>query len=611
MNQVADKKLKHIRIAKLAFAAATAASFGMTAAHAAPAAGWTETRTKGFLPLVQQGESSSTAGAPAASTAAAAAAATEMAPGESVDIVLGLNLRNEAQLDQYLHDLHTPGSPHYKQFLTSAQFAAQYAPTDQQVASVVAHLRQAGFVNIVVAPNRLLVSASGTAATVKSAFRTTLKRFTRNGRNVYANTDAAQVPNAISGIVGAVLGLQNVELMHTGAGSKPQGNTSNLTIPAGASAVPHYPTEFSSLYGGDGTPTASQTTVGIISEGDLSQTVSDLNTFAANNGLGTISSSVVQTGPSGSSYTDTSGTVEWNLDSQSIVGAAGGSVKQVVFYVAPSMSLTAITAAYNKAVSDNVAKVINVSLGVCESSAYSTGSQATDDTIFKQAIAQGQTFSVSAGDHGAYECASGTPSRSTYTVSEPATSPYVIAVGGTTLFTNTSTNAYNSEIVWNDPSWQPGTVWSTGGGYSKYEAAPSWQSSSLTGSTKRALPDVGFDADLRTGAILVVNGQTSDTLWGSGYLNNEGGTSLAAPIFTGIWARLQSANNNALGFPASSIYKYFPSNAALVHDVTSGNNGSGTYGYKAKAGWDATTGFGSVNISKLNTFIQSTSDFAR
>ncbi|WP_175732886.1 S53 family peptidase [Burkholderia ambifaria] len=611
MNQVADKKQKHIRIVKLAFAAAAAASFGMTAVHAAPAAGWTETRTKGFLPLVQQGESSSTAGAPAASTAAAAAAAIEMAPGESVDIVLGLNLRNEAQLDQYLRDLHTPGSPHYKQFLTPAQFAAQYAPTDQQVASVVAHLRKAGFVNVVVAPNRLLVSASGTAATIKSAFRTTLKRFTHNGRSVYANTDAAQVPNAIGGIVGAVLGLQNVELMHTGAGSKPQGNTSNLTIPAGASAVPHNPTEFSSLYGGDGTPTASQTTVGIISEGDLSQTVSDLNTFAANNGLGTISSSVVHTGPSGSSYTDTSGTVEWNLDSQSIVGTAGGSVKQVLFYVAPSMTLTAITAAYNKAVSDNVAKVINVSLGVCESSAYSTGSQATDDTIFKQAVAQGQTFSVSAGDHGAYECASGKPSRSTYTVSEPATSPYVIAVGGTTLFTNTSTNAYNSEIVWNDPSWQSGTVWSTGGGYSKYEAAPSWQSSTLTGSTKRALPDVGFDADLRTGAILVVNGQTSDTLWGSGYLNNEGGTSLAAPIFTGIWARLQSANNNALGFPASSIYKYFPSNAALLHDVTSGNNGSGTYGYNAKAGWDATTGFGSVNISKLNTFIQSTSDFAR
>lgn len=112
-------------------------------------------------------------------------------------------------------------------------------------------------------------------------------------------------------------------------------------------------------------------------------------------------------------------------------------------------------------------------------------------------------------------------------------------------------------------------------------------------------------------ATLLLVGPDVRHAGGSGYLNNEGGTRLAAPIFAGIWARLQSANDNALGFPASSIYTYFPSNAALLHDVTSGNNGSGTYGYKAKAGRDATTGFGSVNISKLNTFIQGTSDFAR
>jgi pseudomonalisin len=605
MKRISNKTHRHLSI--LALAAAATAAFGTSSAHAADA-GWTETRTKGFLPLVQINQNSRAAGGAAAS---AAAAAVELAPGESIDVVLGLNLRDEGQLDTFLHDLHTPGSPRYRQYLTPEQFAARYAPTEQQVAAVVAHLRKAGFVNVVVAPNRLLVSASGTAATVKSAFRTSLKRFNKDGRSVYANTDAAQVPNAIGGVVSAVLGLQNVEVMHTGATSKPQGNTSNLTIPAGASAVPHNPVEFSSIYGGASTPSAAQTTVGIITEGDLTQTLADLGTFAANNALGTISTSVVKTGSSGSSYTDTKWTTEWNLDSQSIVGAAGGSVQQIVFYDAPSMSLAAITAAYNKAVTDNVAKVINVSLGVCEASAHSAGSQATDNTIFKQAVAQGQTFSVSAGDHGAYECAGGAPSRSTYTVSEPATSPYVIAVGGTTLFTNTSNNAYNSEIVWNDPSWEPGTVWSTGGGFSKYERAPAWQPSSLTGSTTRALPDIGFDADLRTGAILVLNGKTSDTLWGAGYLNNEGGTSLAAPIFTGIWARLQSANGNALGFPAASIYEYFPSNAAVLHDVTSGNNGSGGYGYKAKAGWDPVTGFGSVDIAKLNTFIQSTPDFAR
>ncbi|MCX4161745.1 MULTISPECIES: protease pro-enzyme activation domain-containing protein [Paraburkholderia] len=606
MNQISVKTKQRNARLTMAIAVAMAAAFGAATAHAADG-GWTETKTKGFLPLVQQ------QAATAASTdvASAAASAVDLAPGETIDVLLGLNLRNETQLDTFLRDLHTPGSPQYHRFVTTEQFAAQYAPTQQQVDAVVAHLRKAGFVNIVVAPNRLLVSASGTAATVKAAFRTGLKGFSKNGRHVYANTDAAQVPNALGSIVGSVLGLQNVELMHTGA-SQPEGDTSNLTIPSGAAAVPHNPTEFSSIYDAGTTPTASQTTVGIISEGNLTQTVSDLNTFAANNGLGTISSSVVKTGSSGSSYTDTSGTVEWNMDSQAIVGAAGGSVQKVVFYDAPAMTLSAITAAYNRVVTDNVAKVINVSLGVCESSAHSQGSQATDDTIFKQAVAQGQTFSVSAGDHGAYECAGGSPSRSTYTVSEPATSPYVIAVGGTTVFTQASnTGTYNSEIVWNDPSWQPGTVWSTGGGFSAYESAPSWQSSSLTGSTKRGLPDVGFDADLRTGAILVVSGQTSDTLWGSGYLNNEGGTSLAAPIFTGIWARLESANGNNLGFPASSIYQYFPSNASVVNDVTSGNNGSGGYGYNAKAGWDATTGFGSIDISNLNAFIQKTPDFAQ
>ena len=280
----------------MAIAVAMAAAFGAATAHAADG-GWTETKTKGFLPLVQQ------QAATAASTdvASAAASAVDLAPGETIDVLLGLNLRNETQLDTFLRDLHTPGSPQYHRFVTTEQFAAQYAPTQQQVDAVVAHLRKAGFVNIVVAPNRLLVSASGTAATVKAAFRTGLKGFSKNGRHVYANTDAAQVPNALGSIVGSVLGLQNVELMHTGA-SQPEGDTSNLTIPSGAAAVPHNPTEFSSIYDAGTTPTASQTTVGIISEGNLTQTVSDLNTFAANNGLGTISSSVVKTGSSGSSY---------------------------------------------------------------------------------------------------------------------------------------------------------------------------------------------------------------------------------------------------------------------------------------------------------------------
>lgn len=308
-------------------------------------------------------------------------------------------------------------------------------------------------------------------------------------------------------------------------------------------------------------------------------------------------------------------------------------MQKVVFYNAPDDAQTDqallddISNAFNRAVSDNVAKVINVSLGWCETDSDASSIRSADNNIFKQAVAQGQTFSVSSGDEGAYECSTsrvsgvgGVPNTTHYSVSAPASSPYVIAVGGTTLYTSGSTWA--NETVWNEGLQAIGyydnegdydstkRLWATGGGYSTVEAAPSWQSSSVTGtSSGRALPDIAFDAASSTGAILYYNGSTTD---GSGNPNQVGGTSLASPIFVGIWARLQSANGNALGFPAASLYQYFPSNASLLHDVTSGNNGSGSYkGFAAATGWDGSTGFGSIDISKLYSFIKSHSDFAR
>jgi pseudomonalisin len=71
---------------------------------------------------------------------------------------------------------------------------------------------------------------------------------------------------------------------------------------------------------------------------------------------------------------------------------------------------------------------------------------------------------------------------------------------------------------------------------------------------------------------------------------------------------LQSNNSNTLPFPAAAFYSYFSksANAGLLHDVTSGNNGSGstTPGYTAVAGWDAATGFGSFDTAKLDAFLK-------
>ncbi|MFJ2990316.1 protease pro-enzyme activation domain-containing protein [Collimonas sp. NPDC087041] len=603
--------------------------FASLSVHAAVAdtSTWVATKTQAFLPQVQANQKSLAADA---SVATPAASAVQLAQGEQVHVTLSLNLRNEAKLDKFLQDLHTPGTASYGKFLKPAQFAALYAPTEKDVAAVVAHLSKSGFVNIRISPNRQLVFADGTAATVQTAFRTSLKRFQQDGRNVFANTDAAQVPAALGNIVGSVLGLQNVAVAQTHHRWIPN-TEGSVALQAKAKAkpsatpvaTPHSPAQFPSIYNAGSTPTASNTTVAIISEGNIDPTITDLGTFTSANGFATVNTSVVQTGPAGSDYSDTSGQVEWNLDSQTITGTSGGAVQQLIFYASPDMNFSSITASYNQAVSDNLAKVINVSLGGCESDTHSDGTQAADDNVFKQAVAQGQTFSISTGDAGTYNCqtssisgAPGVPkNKSTYDVSEPASSPYVIAVGGTTLYT--TSGAYSSETVWNEGLSAIGVydangdsdptkrLWATGGGYSKYEAAPSYQSGVIAaGKTTRGLPDIAFDAASASGATIYYNGQTGTV----------GGTSLAAPIFTGTWARLQSANGNALGFPAASFYKYFPlaANAALLHDVTSGTNGaSSSYGYKAAKGWDATTGFGSLNIANLNTFIHNTSDFAR
>src|SRR3546814_5675628 len=97
--------------------------------------------------------------------------------------------------------------------------------------------------------------------------------------------------------------------------------------------------------------------------------------------------------------TDTSGTPEWDLDSQDIVAMSGG-VSKLIFYAANSLSNSDLTAAFNRVVSDKQAQVVNVSLGECETSAYQDGSMAADDQILALGVAPGQTFSISTGEIG-------------------------------------------------------------------------------------------------------------------------------------------------------------------------------------------------------------------
>ena len=144
----------------------------------------------------------------------------------------------------------------------------------------------------------------------------------------------------------------------------------------------------------------------------------------------------------------------------------------------------------------------------------------------------------------------------------PASSPLVVAVGGTTLNLYNDGN-FNSEIAWS------GSV----GGTSKYESMPTFQTSyGLTGN-KRQVPDVSYDANPTTGFSVYCNSQ-----W-----YRMGGTSAGAPQWAAIYALGHSANNAYLYARAKTAY------ATYFRDITSGSNNNNT----ATLGYDLITGLGS------------------
>ena len=476
-----------------------------------------------------------------------------LATSQPMHIEVALKLRNPAQLHTFLATARTSTLSMVQHKMSHQQFVDNYSPTADQANQVAAWLTAAGFTHVHIASNRLMVSADGRADTAQAAFKTSFTKVrTKEGRMAFMNNSGVQIPAALQDSVLSVIGLQSVHQAHTFAKPMQAGYTTQAV-------TGHNPTEFSSIYGGNGVATAAGVPVGIVTQGKITQTITDLNTFTSQNGLATVTTQTVNT--NGTS-TDTSGLGEWSLDSQDVVGMAGGQVGSLIFYNIPTLSNANLTADFNTIVNANATKIINVSLGECETSAQGDGSAAAQDQIFQQAVAQGQTFSISTGDSGADECGDGG-----VTPSWPAASQYVVAVGGTTLNASTTT-------------WTSATVWTSGGGSSStFEPQPSWQNGVAPGST-RGLPDIAYDADPNSGAKIIVSGATQQ----------YGGTSLSAPLFAGAWARIIAIKGSGVGFAAPLLYQ-LP--ASDFHDITSGNNGGET----ASAGYDLATGRGELIIS--------------
>ena len=361
---------------------------------------------------------------------------------------------------------------------------------------------------------------------------------------------------------------------------------------------------------GSNSTSGFRTKIAIFAEGDVTQVVTDLATYQQTFNVfayGLERPFGVSIVPVGTPSGDTSGQDEFDLDTQVSTGIAAG-VKHLYIYDTTSLSDSDTALEFNRFATDVVAQAGSASFGEPEALAYADGAMTIDDEIFNEAASQGQTVFSSAGDNGA-ACpilvATGVPYvPGVVGVCYPASSPYVVGVGGTSLMSNANTSVYGGEIGWQG----------TGGGQSEFETPTYWQDTVVPAELSvdgedRTVPDISMDADNELSPAIVIV---------SGAAEGVGGTSLSTPLSLGVWSRLLSSHPSAygskkgFGYAAPALYYEFtqfpyPTPPPLptgppgyetgviggFHDIEIGNNGL----WPALPAYDNMTGMGSLDIN--------------
>jgi subtilase family serine protease len=213
---------------------------------------------------------------------------------------------------------------------------------------------------------------------------------------------------------------------------------------------------------------------------------------------------------------------------------------------------------------------------------------ASMNAALEQARAHQVTVVASSGDGGAISD-NGPPRQ----VSLPASSPLVLAAGGTSLNADFRNGAYDGEMAWNELND------ASGGGFSRLFSRPFYQDGVPGIGATRGVPDVAANADSRTAMAMDFTGNVFEAAHG---------TSAATPLWAGVIALADQEAGHHLGFVNPAIYQIARSPAyhRAFHDVITGNNsvmvpkgGGIVVGYQAGPGWDPVTGWGSPDAQVL------------
>jgi pseudomonalisin len=526
--------------------------------------------------------------------------ATLMGANAPIRVNVVLKMRNQAELQQIAEAVRR----HQRSPLTDTDLATRYLPTRADAMRVYHFLRTNGFDSIYISKDNVIVTATGTSASVQSAFKTRLYSLHRGMQAGTANADPVSIPSSLSDVISAVHGLHSyAERGVSGAkiaatpkgkltwkGKGAPGAESTAGVVACRECV-HGPTDFPSLYGASNLAPASSQIVAVIGVGDQSNTNYLYQTWASNYGFPFIPLDV--TYPTGYTPGDYEAQTEAALDVDAVATMTGG-LQDIAFYSAPSTNLDDELAAVTAAINDN-RSTISLSFAASCDSDIGQDLRSSWDQELSAAVAKGITVFAITQDDGGYPGCSNNQSSTGF----PASSPYVVSVGASTLFnTVDSYSTYDHETLWTGSESGPAAT----------ELRPSYQNAvaNIVGNM-RGTPDFVMDGDPNSGLWIVTGGYDS-----SGNYQTEwavyGGTSLAAPLLAGTYARLLQSGIPPYfwqqSFYAIGVGQVDHTNGdclACYNLLTGGSNGA----YSVVPGqFNQASGWGSWNAGALATGMQ-------
>ena len=507
------------------------------------------------------------------------------AAGTMIDFSFILRVLDPGSLDAYLAGLSDPSSPEYRQFLSAAQFGERFGLPLARIAQVEAWAVGAGLTVVQTYAQRTAIRLQATAGTVNALFGVTLMDEHDPATGVtYSVVDAEPtVPREVAADVEAVAGLDDPPVVSfavpSGVDSAaiPRAGLGPQSLAAAYDITPLYEAGISGL----------DQYIAIVSFDTYRP--SDIEFFEEE--LGIVGAPPIERIAVGAPLLSPGGgSGEVTLDIDVVRSVAPQA--RILNFEAPNNGSVGFAEMVDAIVEDGRSQIISVSWGLCEPN-VNPNARLRGERSFQAMTAAGISLFAASGDWGAYSCTNRNPADHRIEVFWPASSPFVVSVGGTHLSVRED-GTYLDEAGWEDYLSTGGT----GGGLNPSDPRPAWQQGvgvdNADSNGARQLPDIAAAADPDTGYAVYY------TVEGGGW-SMIGGTSGAAPFWAAITALFGEVNTRAgvgrTGFLNPILYAIAANSEpnTVFHDVVRG----GDLLHRAGPGWDYATGLGSPDVTAL------------